>query len=136
MDNFQMSLAWQCYRGALPVRDKLYRNGSANSPTCPRCAQGDETVLHALVQCPSIADLWACVERLLSRVGRIRLSAESIVKIDPPPSFGREGRPVFLCLVAMAKEVVWWTRLKGLKTVERDLTNVVVCMSTQLTEVA
>ena len=60
--------------------------------------------------------MWACVELLLSRAGRIRLSAESIVRIDPPPSFGRDGRPVFLCLVAMAKEVVWWTRLKGLKT--------------------
>jgi hypothetical protein len=116
MDNFQKSLAWQCYRGALPVRDKLYRHGSAVTRTCPRCAQGDETVLHALVQCPCIADLWSYVEQLLSRVGRIELSTESILKIDPPPSFGREGRAVFLCLVAMAKEIVWWTRLKGLKT--------------------
>ena len=116
MDNFQKSLAWQCYRGALPVRDKLYRHGSANSRTCPRCDQGDETVLHAIVQCPCIAELWACVEQLLSRVGRVRLSAGSIVKIEPPPSFGREGRLVFLCLVAMVKEIVWWTRLKGLRS--------------------
>jgi hypothetical protein len=116
MDNFQKSLAWQCYRKALPVRDKLYRHGSAVRRSCPRCAQSDETVLHALVQCPSIADLWSFVEQLLSRVGWIRLSAESIVKIAPPPSFGREGQAIFLCLVAMAKEVVWWTRLKGLKT--------------------
>jgi hypothetical protein len=116
MDNFQKSLAWQCYRGALPVRDKLHRHGSAVTRTCPRCAQSDETVLHALVQCACIADLWSYVEQLLSRVGRIDLSTETILKIDPPPSFGREGRAVFLCLVAMTKEIVWWTRLKGLKT--------------------
>ncbi len=116
MDNFQKSLAWQCYRKALPVRDKLHRHGSAVSRACPRCAQGDETVLHALVQCPDIANLWSYVEQLLSRMEQTRLSAESIVRIAPPPSFGREGQAVFLCLVAMAKEVVWWTRLKGLKT--------------------
>ena len=104
------------YRHDLPVRDKLYRHGSAVTRTCPRCAQSDETVLHALVQCLSIADLWSFVEQLSSRVGRIRLTAESILKIDPPPSFGREGQAVFLCLVAMVKEIVWWTRLKGLKT--------------------
>ncbi|MCP3653585.1 MAG: zinc-binding domain-containing protein [Herbaspirillum sp.] len=116
MDNFQKSLAWQCYRGALPVRDKLYRHGSANNRTCPRCAQGDETVLHALVQCPCIESLWVCVEGLLSRMGQIRLTAGSIIRIEPPTSLGTEGRLVFLCLVAMAKEVVWWSRLKGLRT--------------------
>ena len=117
MDNHQRSLAWQCYRGALPVRDKLYRHGSRNTePTCPRCRLNDETVLHALVQCPAICDLWAYVEQLLSRLGRIDLSTESIVNIVAPPSLQKEGKAVFLTLVAMAKECVWWSRLKGLQT--------------------
>lgn len=42
MDNFQRSPAWQCYRGALPVQDKLYRHRSRSRNTGPsrsRCSQ-------------------------------------------------------------------------------------------------
>lgn len=74
-NNFQRSFAWQCYRVALPVRDQLYRHGSAVSQASPRCAQSNETALHALVQCLSIAELWVYVEELLSCVGQIWLSA-------------------------------------------------------------
>lgn len=42
MNNFQKTLAWQYYRGAMPVRDKLYKDESAVSRVCPRCAQSDE----------------------------------------------------------------------------------------------
>lgn len=73
MDNVQKSVAWQCYRGALPVRGKLYRHRSAARPDCPKCAQSDEIVQQVLVQCPCIADLWNYVEQLLMHLGRIRL---------------------------------------------------------------
>lgn len=110
--------------GSVPVRDKLYKHGNVVSQTCPRCVQNDKMVLCALVQCPSIANLRIYVEHLPSRVGWIRLSTESIV---PPPSFNREGKDVFICLVAMVKEVVCWMRLKGLKSntflIGRSLTN-------------
>lgn len=32
------------------------------------------------------------------------------------PFFGGEGQAVFISLVDVAKEVVWWTSLKGIKT--------------------
>lgn len=45
-----------------------------------------------------------------------RLSADSIGKISAPTPFGQQGKVIFICLVAVAKEVVWWPRLKELKT--------------------
>lgn len=39
------------------------------------------------------------------------------MKVALPPPFGWDVQVVFLCLVAMAKEVVWSKRLKELKTV-------------------
>lgn len=88
----QKSLDWLCYWGTLLVRDKVYRHGTAINRACQRCAQDDAIVLHALIQCLSIAELWVYVEYLLSHVRRIRLSNEAIVKIDPPPSFNRKGK--------------------------------------------
>lgn len=49
-------------------------------------------VRHALIQYPSIADLWVYVEHLLSCMERIRLLTESIVKTAPLPFFDRESR--------------------------------------------
>ncbi|GAB1597330.1 hypothetical protein Ahia01_000009400 [Argonauta hians] len=115
MDNFQRSLAWQLYRGALPVRDKLKRHGCAVTRICQRCMQAEETPLHALVQFPNISPLWIYVEQLLLRMGWVSLTTESIIRIMPPPSFCKEGRAAFLCLVAVAKEIVWWTRYEGWK---------------------
>lgn len=47
LDNFQKSLAWQRHQLALPVRDKLARHYTFCLPTCPRCEQNNETLLHA-----------------------------------------------------------------------------------------
>lgn len=42
----------------------------------------------------NISYLWAYAEQLMSRVGQIRLSTESIVNVAPTPSFNREGKTV------------------------------------------
>lgn len=50
MDKHQRSLACSRYRNALPVQDKLYKNGSRYmSPTYTKCGQNDEINLYALV---------------------------------------------------------------------------------------
>lgn len=67
--------------------------------------QSDQTVVNAFVQRPAIADLWGYIEQLLSRVGRSRL-----LMIAQPLPFNRTGRAVYFSLVAVAKEVVLWTR--------------------------
>lgn len=52
--------------------------------------------------------------RLLSCMARVRLSAEPITKIIPPPFFNREGKAVIVLLLVMVKERVWLTRAKCL----------------------
>lgn len=76
--------------------------GCAVSRACSLFAQDDKTVLHALVQCPSISYLGVYVEHL-SRVGRSWLSTKSIVKITPLPSFNRVEKAVFICLMTRVK---------------------------------
>lgn len=66
--NFQKPLAWQCYKGTLPVRDKLYKHRSVIRQTCPRCVQSNKTILPTLIQYPSIFDIWLCAKHLLSHV--------------------------------------------------------------------
>lgn len=62
MDNYQKSLAWQCYRGASP-----FRYGSSSTQTCLRCGQNSETNRHAIVQFPKISEQWVYVDQLLLR---------------------------------------------------------------------
>lgn len=54
--------------------------------------------------------------KLVSRVGWIRLSIKSIVRIAPPHSLGEEETSVFVCLVATEKHIARWTRLKAVKS--------------------
>lgn len=64
MDNFQMSMAWQCYwPGALPVQGKLYRHGYTVRRDCPNCSLSDEAALLAPARCSGTADLWGYVEQ-------------------------------------------------------------------------
>lgn len=97
MDNHQRSLTWKCYRNALFVRDKLYRHVSIiHGPNLIDM----QTVLYALVQCPTIAGLSAYITRLLSRMELVGLSTASIINIVSSPSFTRE-RDIFITLTAM-----------------------------------
>lgn len=58
MDNHKRFLAWQYYREALHVLNKLYRHVLIyTGPTCLRCRQCDENLLYALVKYPTISDL-------------------------------------------------------------------------------
>lgn len=47
---------------------------------------------------------------------RVQLSSESIVKIDLPGFLSKEDKIYFLVVVAIAREMIWKTRVKGLKT--------------------
>lgn len=95
MDHFQMPLVWKFYQVLLLVRDKLFRHKRVVLQTCPRCSQGDEIILHQLVQCSGSTDLCSYVKQLLSQEGQIRLSAVSILRLIAPPSFNRAGKVFF-----------------------------------------
>lgn len=70
--------------------------------TCPRCERNSETVLHVIVQCPKITDMCIYFEQLLSHREKLQLFSESIIKIFPPSSYGKE-REAFLAVVAAVK---------------------------------
>lgn len=90
LEDFQNSLAWQCYRWTLP------RFGASCLPRCGMFRQNYETVLHAIVQ--RRLKMWIYVEQLLSYIEGMRLSSESLIKIVPPSSFDREGKFLFFSL--------------------------------------
>lgn len=100
----------------LPIRDKLFRHGSSPLLTCPRCMQDSVSVLHAIVQCSKISELWVYVEHLLSHLRRVQLLSKSIMKIVPSSSRNREEQACFLLVVAIAKEEMWEKRVKGIVT--------------------
>lgn len=90
VDNFQKLLNWQCYRGrALPVQDKLYMRRS----TVRRSSRGARGARRPF--CTYLTNLCGYVDQLLSRIERIRLSVEPIVKINPLPSISPEEQTMF-----------------------------------------
>lgn len=116
LDNYPKSLTRQCYRGALPVREKLPKRRVPVSPTCPRCGHDDETVLYVLVQCPEFSSLVIYAEHMLSDFGKFQLSAEIIIMIVLPIRLTKKGEVCPLCTVAVLKEYVWWIRMLRIAT--------------------
>lgn len=60
--------------------------------------------------------MWTCAEQLLSHLERVQLSSKSIIKLVPASSLGTEGKACFFTVVAIVKEVVRKTRMKGVAT--------------------
>lgn len=75
------------------------------------CYQTGLAELHAEQQNHSAHTQYSSIDDL----GQVCLIDEFIVMIALPPSFNWASKAVFLSLVAVMKEVVWWTKLKGLK---------------------
>lgn len=110
MDYFQISLASQCHRKLLPVRDKLSRHGytpdvhvrSVHRVTKPYCTDTFRvcTLLTCKVMLNSCCHVWL----------RVRLTAESIMRIAMLPSSRKQssflpfsGSGERVCLVDEAK---------------------------------
>ena len=51
----------------MPTRVNLYRRKIVEDALCPLCGREEETVLHVLWQCPSIADVWSVGCRKLQK---------------------------------------------------------------------
>eukprot|EP00106_Octopus_bimaculoides_P008662 XP_014776104.1 PREDICTED: rho guanine nucleotide exchange factor 10-like [Octopus bimaculoides] len=108
MDNFQRSLAWKCYRGALPVRDKLYRHSSRN--TGPRCGQSDETAVVLLNKIRNTGTKDFSDNEEESFCLPVTLKAEISPHLPPPP----EGltrkqikrRCVLECIISSEKSYI------------------------------
>ncbi|KAL6566692.1 hypothetical protein OROMI_015096 [Orobanche minor] len=49
---------WKCAKNILPVKANLTKRGVNVDPICPRCGENEETVQHALRDCPWSSFLW------------------------------------------------------------------------------
>lgn len=50
---------WRACKGSLPVNVERHCRHWTDNPTCSRCNSADETVLHALLKCPSMNAVWS-----------------------------------------------------------------------------
>ncbi|KAH7968013.1 hypothetical protein HPB52_005139 [Rhipicephalus sanguineus] len=86
--------AWRKNWEVLPTRQRLHKFGIVPSPRCPNC-RADETLAHALMECPAAKPVW----RLVARDFKIR----------PPPALNR-NRGAFAKLVVMCTWFSIWKR--------------------------
>lgn len=52
------SFVWMCYHNSIATRDCLAKRGVQVNPTCPRCFQADESIIHMLWDCPFSTACW------------------------------------------------------------------------------
>lgn len=83
LNTFQKSLTWRCYRVPLHIRAMLTRHSQLGPMTGLRYDQERKTVLHAIIQCPKVSELWAYEEHLLSNTRRVQLSSCVVSKNWP-----------------------------------------------------
>ncbi|XP_037515129.1 uncharacterized protein LOC119391524 [Rhipicephalus sanguineus] len=86
--------AWRKNWGVLPTPQRLHKFGIVPSPRFPNC-RADETLAHALMECPAAKPVW----RLVARDFKIR----------PPPALNR-NRGAFAKLVVMCTWFSIWKR--------------------------
>ncbi|KAH7943961.1 hypothetical protein HPB52_013816 [Rhipicephalus sanguineus] len=86
--------AWRKNWGVLPTRQRLHKFGIVPSPRCPNC-RADETLAHALMECPAAKPVWRLVARDF--------------KIHPPPALNR-NKGAFAKLVVMCTWFSIWKR--------------------------
>lgn len=72
--------------------------------------------LHSFVQSSMLSDLWNYTKHILSHLGKVQMSAESIIRIVSSTSLNEERKVFTLAVVTMAKEAIWKTRVKGINT--------------------
>ena len=117
LSNSEFSLTWRLARNALPLANVLYKADSAAMPFCTRCDSGlDETAKHAFFYCSKVHPLWKYVNEVTSRIAPdmlIPLDVSYVVDNVSPP-FSGEKRKVFFAELAVARMVIWTTRLRGL----------------------
>ncbi|XP_027155669.1 uncharacterized protein LOC113756069 [Coffea eugenioides] len=49
---------WKCIRGAIPVREAIFKRTGEGDPVCKGCGEEPETIEHSLLQCPIAKAIW------------------------------------------------------------------------------
>ena len=117
LNNSEFSLTWRLARNALPVASVLYKADMAVLPFCTRCNSGEEeTVEHAFFNCCKVRPFWEYVNEVTARIAPNQLVPLDVgyVVDNVGPPFSGEKRKVFFAELAVARMVIWTTRLRGL----------------------
>ena len=95
---------------------------------CPRCGAEKEDVVHAFVWCSKVQALWVYVRELIGRITPNQFTPvlDAAYIVDSVfPSWPRRKCFAFLQILAVARMVVWTTRLaeyyEGTHITDQDL---------------
>ena len=72
------NFVWRACTDILPTRANLYRRKIPIDPLCSICGQTDETVGHALWECPMARNVWAVAQGRLQKCG---IEAQSFYRL-------------------------------------------------------
>ena len=121
LDNSEFSLTWRLMRNGLPLNDVLFKMGLADMPDCNRCNSGlEETAQHAFFHCSKVRPFWEYVNEVTARLfpdrPRTPLDVAYVCDNVPPPWTGVK-QLVFYTLLAVARMVVWTSRMMDIQEV-------------------
>ena len=88
--------------------------GLEEFPDSPRCLACPEIMVHALFWCVKVRPLWTYVNEMIARIAPqdyIELDVGYVIDGVLPP-WPRRERMMFCLILAMARQVIWTTRLK------------------------
>ena len=68
------NFVWRACNDILPTRANLYRKKILTDPLCSICGQTDETVGHALWECPMARNVWAMTQGRLQKCREVAQS--------------------------------------------------------------
>lgn len=110
LTGFCKDLNWLTVLGRLPVRERLYRQGSGRSPKCPIGCGQDETVEHVFWTCPGAGVFWRSIMQWWERWGGPIISRNLVLYGVGLEGFVRERRRIIWSTISEGKHVLWESR--------------------------
>ena len=140
LNNSEFSLAWRVARGVVPVNMVLRQMKKSVPFDCIRCGSEedgfDETVEHAFFHCEKVWPLWSYVREVVCRMEPLREKIEidlGHICGNAVPEWSPEKRWMFRSILAVARNVVWQTRLKEVYEEESFTSDqLIICFKHQL----
>lgn len=104
-------LCWKISHDILPTNEKLYRFNLIKSPKCPMCGQV-ESFVHLFVFCKLANMCWKEILSLTDKCGfsTTQFTTKLVVFNIPEHDKPARAKEVVLCLINIAKSVIWSIR--------------------------
>ena len=121
-----LTFVWKACSDILPTRANLFRRKIPIDPLCTVCGQVDETMTHALWECPLARNVWALVRGKLQKCGAaapnfLLLARQMVAKLTGPE----------LELWAMVSWSIWNARNRYHFEAKQSQPSDILCGATQ-----